>query len=123
RVGILVAGHVDERGGAASARRDQIGEFDRRGNGLLGIENRRQLIEPDVRNLRNTDRGVALAARRVFRARHQLEQGRLSGRGETYQCGVEHEQNIISFRLLTLSSSQNFDTPSNWWRNKGVTPN
>ena len=74
RVGVLVTGDVDQRGGPGAPGRDHVGEFDRRGHALLRIEHRREAIEPRIGHLRDADDRFGLPPRRVLRARHQLEQ-------------------------------------------------
>ena len=73
RVSVLVRGDIDERLRAGASRRDQIGELHRRRHSLARVVHRRQRVEARVGNFRDADRHVAFAARRVFRARHQLK--------------------------------------------------
>ena len=51
RVGVLVAGDIDERLGARFRRRRHVGEFDGGGHALLRVVHRRQRIESRVGHL------------------------------------------------------------------------
>ncbi len=91
RVGVLVAGHVDERLRACFRRSDDVGELDGRRDPFLRVVHPGEDVEPGVGHLGNADVDVALAARRLFGAGHQLKQGRLAAGGETDQSRTEHE--------------------------------
>ena len=82
RVGVLVAGDVDERLRAGARRRDDVGELDGRGHALARVVHRGQRVEPRVGHLRDADVDVALAARRVPGAGHELKEGGLAAGGE-----------------------------------------
>ncbi len=78
RVGILVAGDVDERLGPAARRPGDVGELNGRGDPLAWVVHRGEPVEPLIRNFRDADVHVALAAWSVVNAGHQLKQSGFS---------------------------------------------
>ena len=80
RVSIPEWRDVEQRLRARSARRraGNVRELHRRRHSLARVEERRQFVEPLVRNARNADVRVALAAgaRRLLHAREELEERR-----------------------------------------------
>src|SRR5262245_29971392 len=109
RVGVLVAGDVHERLGAAASGGDDVGEFDCRRDAFARVVHRRQRIETAVRHLGNTDVDVTLAFGGVTSAGHQLKQGRLAAGRETYESRAKHEPISLAWH------------PTKFWRKVGVT--
>ena len=97
-VGRLVAGDVHERGGAGAARRDDVGELDRRRHPLARVVHRGQDVETGVGHLGNADHGLGLpvSAGGVLGARHQLEERGLACRGQAYEGSVQHKRTILA---------------------------
>ncbi len=96
-VGVLVGGDVDERRGAAGARRHrEVGELHRRRHPLLRVVHRREAIEPRVGHLRDADGRLALAVRRAPGfpdAGHELKEGGLAAGSEANEDCSEHGRN------------------------------
>jgi hypothetical protein len=90
-VGILVAGHVDQRLCAAARRLNDVGELDCRRDALFRVVHPGQHVEPRIGHFRDADVDVTLAAGRLPRAGHQLEKGCLAAGWKAYERRVEHE--------------------------------
>ena len=93
RVGVLVVGHVHERLRAAGlGHHRDVGELHGGRHALLRVVHPGEHVEPIVGDLRDPDLDVALAARSVAGAGHELKEGGLSAGGEPDQRGAKHER-------------------------------
>ena len=96
RVGVLVAGDVDEPLGAAACWPDHVGELHRRRNPLSRVVHAGEDVEAVVRDFGDPDVDVALAPRRLLGARHELEQRRLATGGKADERRAEHKRPSLS---------------------------
>ncbi len=110
-VGIFVAGHVHQGSSAAAAGGDHVGELNGGRRSLLRIEDGREPIEARIGHFRDADGRLTLPPRRVFRARHQLEEGGLAGRREADQRSVQHEENLGSETAIVARDFHLFAWP------------
>lgn len=94
RVRIPERRDIEERLSTRSRSRDprNVGELDGGGHVFAWIEERRQPIEPLVRNPRDSNVGFRFSTRamRLTRAGEQLKERRLAGAGEADQGCTEH---------------------------------
>ena len=94
RVGVLVAGNIDERLRPRARGGDDVGELDSRRHPFLRVVHRGQLVQPLVGDFGDPDIHVALAARRLVNARHQLKESGFSAGRKANQRRAQHDVSL-----------------------------
>src|SRR5262245_11365597 len=117
RVGVLVAGHVDERLRTGPRGADDVGELDRRGHALPRVVHGSEAVEARVGDFGGADVDVAFAWGRLAGGGHELKEGCLAVAIQADERRTEHERSSLAWGLrasrmpdLWIRRDQSFQT-------------